>query len=235
MKKFDEYPILAVTSDDESYPFGMRKMSNNSVIYYKGNISLISATKNIAVIGTRKISDRGRKLAYETGCILAKRKITLVNGLALGCDAEAIKGALSEGGKCIVVMPCGLEQVQPRSNYRLAEQILEKGGCMISEYPVGSSIQKYRYVERDKVQSEISQGIMIIEADENSGTMHTAEFAMRQHKRLACYYHKMIELSKGNLLLENSGKAKVIKTQSDLEEFIDIVGEEKEFQQLTLL
>ncbi len=55
---------------------------------------------------------------------------------------------------------------------------------MISEYPVGSSIQKYRYVERDKVQSEISQGIMIIEADENSGTMHTAEFAMRQHKRL---------------------------------------------------
>lgn len=58
---------------------------------------------------------------------------------------------------------------------------------------------------------------------------------MRQHKRLACYYHKMIELSKGNLLLENSGKAKVIKTQSDLEEFIDIVGEEKEFQQLTLL
>lgn len=174
-------------------------------------------------------------MAYETGCILAKRKITLVNGLALGCDAEAIKGALSEGGKCIAVMPCGLEQVQPRSNYRLAEQILEKGGCMISEYPVGSSIQKYRYVERDKVQSEISQGIMIIEADENSGTMHTAEFAMRQHKRLACYYHKMIELSNGNLLLENSGKAKVIKTQSDLEEFIDIVGEEKEFQQLTLL
>ena len=101
MKKFDEYPILAVTSDDESYPFGMRKMSNNSVIYYKGNISLINATKNIAVIGTRKISDRGRKLAYETGCILAKRKITLVNGLALGCDAEAIKGTLSESGKCI--------------------------------------------------------------------------------------------------------------------------------------
>ena len=97
MKKFDEYPILAVTSDDESYPFGMRKMSNNSVIYYKGDISLINATKNIAVIGARKISD------------------------------------------------------------------------------------------------------------------------------------------KGNLLLENSGKAKVIKTQSDLEEFIDIVGEEKQFQQLTLL
>ena len=63
MKKFDEYPILAVTSDDESYPFGMRKMSNNSVIYYKGDISLINATKNIAVIGTRKISDKGRKLA----------------------------------------------------------------------------------------------------------------------------------------------------------------------------
>lgn len=102
-------------------------MSNNSVIYYKGNISLINATKNIAVIGTRKISDRGRKLAYETGCILAKRKITLVNGLALGCDAEAIKGALSEGGKCIAVMPCGLEQVQPRLNYRLAEQIHGKG------------------------------------------------------------------------------------------------------------
>ena len=88
MKKFDEYPILVVTSADESYPFGMRKMSNNSVIYYKGDISLINATKNIAVIGTRKISDKGRKLAYETGCILAKRKITLVNGLALGCDAE---------------------------------------------------------------------------------------------------------------------------------------------------
>ena len=108
-------------------------------------------------------------------------------------------------------MPCGLEQIQPKSNQRLAEQILENGGCMISEFPVGTPIQRYRYVERDRLQSGISQRVLIVEAEQNSGTMHTADFAKKQYKRLACYYEALFRDALGNKYLAASKKAEVLK------------------------
>lgn len=234
MKKFDEYEIISLTSDNPHYPKGMRKNIKKPILYCKGNIALVNALKNVAVIGARKASENGLKSAHETGRILAERQVTLVNGLALGCDTEAMKGALSVGGKCIAVMPCGLDQVYPKSNYCLAEKILDNGGCLISEYPVGNIVKKYQYVERDKIQSEISDGVIIIEADENSGTMHTDDFTIKQYKRLACYYYKLMDLAKGNQLLENTGKATILKSIEDTKSFIDTVEMEQEFQQLTL-
>lgn len=234
MKKFGEYEILSLTSENQHYPKGMLKLNKKSILFCKGNMELVNASKNVAVIGARRASENGLKISYETGRILAERQITLVNGLALGCDTEAVKGALSAGGKCIAIMPCGLDQVYPQSNYGLAEKVLDNGGCLISEYPVGNIIKKYQYVERDRIQSEISHGVLIIEAEENSGTMLTADFALKQHKRLACYYHKLMELSKGNQLLENSGKATILKSNEDVKAYIDTIDNEQEFQQLTL-
>lgn len=234
MKKYDEYEISTITFENVHYPKEMSKTNKKPRLYYKGDITLVNRNKNIAVIGTRRVSENGRKIAYETGRILAEKQVTVVNGLALGCDAEAVRGALAAGGKCIAVMPCGLEQVQPKSNYGLAEKILNNGGCLISEYPVGNIIKKYQYVERDRIQSEISQGVLIIEADEKSGTMHTADFALRQQKRLACYYHKLMELSKGNEILENAGKATILKSSEDVEVYIDKIKNETEYQQMTL-
>ena len=231
---YSSFQILSCTKEDSNYPEEMRAIKGMpSKIFYKGAIEIINQKKNIAVIGSRKCSEKGRELSYHTGRIVGMKDMNLVNGLALGCDTEALRGALSVGGKCIAVMPCGLEQIQPKSNERLAEQILENGGCIISEYPVGTPIQRYRYVERDRLQSGISQGVLIVEAEQNSGTMHTADFAKRQYKRLACYYEALFRSASGNKYLADSKKAEVLKNEEDLNKYLKSIAEQEEYKQLS--
>lgn len=221
--------------EENNYPHHLRQFSGMPpVLYYKGNIGVLNHQKSIALIGTRTPSDVGRKLSYESGRRIGSANVNLVNGLALGCDTEALKGALSAGGKCVAVMPCGLDEIIPKANQRLAEEILEKGGCLISEYPPGTKVQKYSYVQRDRLQSGVSKEVVIVEAELKSGTMHTAEFAMKQHKRLACYYYKLLELYSGNRYLEDTGKAQVLKSLEDLDILIANVLSENEYEQLML-
>lgn len=222
-------------NDEPEYPVALKGLSGMpSVLYYKGNVKILNQYKSMAVIGTRSPSEEGRKLAFSAGRILAEEKVNLVNGLALGCDTEAIRGALAVGGKCIAILPGGLDQIVPKSNQRLAEEILEKGGCLLSEYPAGTLPKRYTFVERDRLQSGVSQCVLVIEAQEGSGTMHTADFATQQRRRLACYGHELLGLSSGNLLLEKSGRAGVIKNTRDLYGLLMDVKNEQQYEQMTL-
>ena len=160
--------------------------------------------------------------------------LNVVNGLALGCDTEALKGTIAGGGRCIGILPAGLDDILPKSNQKLADEIVMKDGCLISEYPVGTPVKKYQYVRRDRLQSGLSDGVLIVEAEEQSGTMHTVEFAQNQYKRLACYYHKLVELSSGNRKLEEAGQISVIEDKKRLEEFVETVMKEQTYEQLTL-
>lgn len=149
-------------------------------------------------------------------------------------DTEALRGALDGRGRCVAIMPCGLDNIQPRSNRGLAQRIIDAGGCILSEYPVGTDLMKYQYIERDRLQSGISQGVVVIEAERKSGTMHTAEFAARQHKRLACYYHKLLEMSSGNQYLADSGKAVNIKNEKEMLAFVRKIPQTERYQQMSL-
>lgn len=227
--------ILLCREEDKCYPAILRGITGMpSFLYYRGDIEILNQNKNIAIVGSRHSSDMGLRLAYETGRLAAEKGFNVVNGLALGCDAEAIKGAISVGGKCAVVLPCGLENVQPKSNRYLAEQILENGGCLLSEYPEGTVLRKYNYVARDRIQSGISHGVVIVEAEVDSGTMHTADFARRQYKRLACYASKILQYSSGNKELENKKNAKVLNDLHEAENFFDLIKEEPTCEQLCL-
>lgn len=229
------YNILACNKCDVDYPVGMKNLAGMpSILYYRGNIAIINQNKNIAVVGSRMSSPEGKKLAYTAGRIAAEAGVNLVNGLALGCDTEAVKGSLSMGGKCIAVMPCGLDQIQPKSNTKLAVDILENGGCLISQYPIGTPVKNYQYVERDRIQSGVSQGVLIIEAQEKSGTMHTADFAVKQYRRLACYYYQLVNYASGNKYLEQAGKAQALRTEQDLRKFYKDVAAEEMFEQISL-
>lgn len=228
------YGISYCLIEDAQYPSVMRELKGMPpLLYYKGNIEILNQQKSVAVIGSRKMSEEAIKLAYSTGTVVAEKGLNLVNGLALGCDTQALRGALDAGGRCVAILPCGLEQVQPKSNQWLADKILDKGGCLISEYPIGTSVQKHQYVERDRLQSGVSQGVLIIEAEINSGTMHTARFASAQARRLACYYHALLGLSSGNKYLEETEKAQALKTKGDLEDFLDGIQKIKSYEQLT--
>lgn len=230
-----ECGISYCLAEDEEYPSNLRQIVYvPPVLYYKGDIQTLNRSKSVAVIGTRKFSPAGKELAYATGRRIAEAGFNLVNGLALGCDTEAIKGALSAGGKCIAILPCGLEQIQPKSNEGLAKEILQTGGCLLSEYPIRTEIQKYRYVERDRLQSGVSQSVLIVEAEKSSGTMHTASFALKQYKRMVCYSHKLLENSSGNRYLEEAGKAEVLQSLKELDVFLENLSNEEIYEQMSL-
>lgn len=202
-KSNEDNGIFYCTKDDKKYPVQLSNIKNSpAVIYYKGNIEIANRYKNIAIIGSRKCSEYGRQLSYDAGKYMAENGITVVNGLALGCDEYALRGALDSNGKCIVWLPCGLDNIQPKVNRKLAEEIIEKGGCLLSEYAVG--------------------------------TMHTAEYAIAQYRRLACYYYGLLEYSSGNKYLEDNKEMKIIKQFSDFKEFVNDIEKEGQYQQLTL-
>ena len=232
---FEDYPIRVCQKEENDYPVLLKEITGSpSLIYYRGNIGILNQYKNVAVIGSRDVSLNGLRLAHQTGQIVAKAGCNLINGLALGCDTEAVRGALSTGNRCVAILPCGLDQIQPKTNEKLAMAILQQGGCLISEYTVGTSLQKYHYVERDRLQSGLSQGVIVIETHPNSGTMHTVNFAERQGRRLACYAAELLGQAEGNQILENKWKIQVLRNNNDLQSFVDYVIKEETFEQLKL-
>lgn len=202
-------------------------------LYYRGNIQIINQRKNIAVIGSRHASEKGIKMAYQIGYALGKKGINVVNGLALGCDTHALHGALAAGGTCVAVMPCGLDQIVPYSNRNLANKILLNGGCLISEYLPSTPAQRYQYVQRDRLQSGMSDGVLVIEASCDSGTMHTVRYAIKQGRRVACIASHLISYPSGNQWIERLNGAYVIQEVADLENFITDLQKEILYRQIT--
>lgn len=192
--------------DSMLYPELLRRVRNApSLLHYYGDLSILNAQTCVAVIGSREPSPHGLKYAFKVGKMAAESGCVVVNGLAVGCDAEALRGAISVHGKCVAVMPCGVDYIYPRVNESLADDILSNGGCLISEYDDGTRPQKAFFIKRDRIQSGISHGVIVIETKRKGGTMHTVKYAHMQHKRLAVCYNKLLELQTGNeQIIENS-------------------------------
>lgn len=202
-------------------------------LYYTGDVGIINQRRNIAVIGSRRVSARGMEAAYRIGYELGLRGINVVNGLALGCDTHALRGALAAGGTCVAVMPCGLGQIVPHSNTGLAERLLANGGCLLSEYPARTPVRRYQYVERDRLQSGISDGVLVIEAECDSGTMHTVKYAVKQGRRLACIDSRLMRYSSGNHWIEGQNGVRVIRDAADLDGFLSDLQKEVFYRQAT--
>lgn len=208
--------------DNPLYPDSLRNIKNApSIIHYNGDISILNDQLCIAIIGSREASPQGLKYAYRIGKMAAENGFVVVNGLAVGCDSEALRGAISVHGKCVAVMPCGVDYVYPSINKSLSAGILAEGGCLISEYDDGTKPQRHYFVKRDRIQSGISQGIIVIETGISGGTMHTVKYAQMQQKRLAVYYNKLMQLNSGNKqIVENNIGVPVDDDESVLDYFI---------------
>lgn len=134
----------------------------------------------VAIVGSRKVSNYGQAVTIELATGLAAHGIAIISGLALGVDAIAHKAALTAGGTGIAVLPGPVERIYPRSHFQLADQLLYAGGALVSEYPEGSDIYKPNFVARNRIVAGLADALLIIEAAEKSGTLHTATFAMNQ-------------------------------------------------------
>lgn len=149
---------------------------------------------------------------------LAKAGVVIASGLAIGVDGVAHRAALEAGGKCIAVLPAGLDRIYPASHHTLAEQILEQGGALVTEYSDKTIAYKMNFIARNRIVSGLSDAVLITEAAAKSGTLHTADFALQQGREvLAVPGNITSPTSAGTNALLKSGATPVTDTKDVLQ------------------
>lgn len=136
----------------------------------------------VAVVGSRRASAYGRQVTERLVSELAGSRVVIISGLALGIDSIAHQAALGVGGQTIAVLPTSLDNIYPATHSNLAQNILDKSGALISEYLPGSIPYKLNFIARNRIVSGLADILLITEAAINSGTLHTARFALEQGK-----------------------------------------------------
>mgnify|MGYP005766931969 FL=1 len=179
--------IDIININEKEYPYNLKQIYDAPIsLYVKGDKNTLN-NKNIAIIGCRECSDYGKKAAKYFAYNLSKENVNIVSGLARGIDSYAHIGnicAVNEYkincGKTIAVVGNGLDIVYPKENYDVANRIIETGGIIISEYPCGTKPDKMNFPARNRIISGISDGVLVVEAKEKSGTLITVDFALEQ-------------------------------------------------------
>lgn len=178
--KIEEAGAAFLTPEDEAYPQRLKEIYDPpAVLWIRGDPSILNLP-GIAVVGTRHPSTYGQGMAELLARDLAARGLVIQSGMARGIDTAAHKGALTAGGKTVAVWGTGIDVIYPKENKRLAEEILLKGGAILSEYPLGTFPAPQNFPVRNRILSGMSVGVLVVEAGEYSGTRVTARCAIDQ-------------------------------------------------------
>lgn len=178
--------IEEISIESKEYPEQLREIYDAPLkLYVLGNKEILKQL-GIAIVGSRNATEYGRKVALQFAKDLSTKEINIISGLALGIDTCAHLGALNSDsvGKTIAVLGGGLDEIYPKQNIELAKQIIKCGGCIISEYPLGTKPGKLHFPQRNRIISGLSKGVLIVEASENSGSLITADFALEQGREV---------------------------------------------------
>lgn len=182
--KLEKLGVNLTLRENNGYPDLLREIPHPPHgLYSIGNLKP-DCSNNLAIVGTRKATESGKELAKTFAHKLSLSGVNIVSGLALGIDAASHEGALAGGGFTVAVLGNGLDRLYPRQNERLAKKIIAAGGAIVSEYPLGSPSLPYRFLERNRIVSGLSKGVLIIEAPERSGSLVTARFAIDQNREV---------------------------------------------------
>lgn len=136
--------------------------------------------QSVAIIGSRKPTAYGKEVTFELAYRLAKAGVVIVSGLAYGIDAIAHRAALKAGGTTVAVLAHGLDHIYPRAHQQLANEIIENGGALISEYPEGVQAKPYQFLARNRIISSLVDAVIVTEAGARSGTLATVTYALEQ-------------------------------------------------------
>ncbi len=175
--------IAWITYEEKGYPYLLKHISDPPLIlYYRGRAELFSMPC-VSVVGSRRASSYGQKVAYELGEAAAREGLMVVSGLARGIDSCAHKGALDAGGKTLAVMPCGLDLCYPKNHMWLYHRICEEG-MAVSEYPPGVKAEKWHFIDRNRMISGLSAATVVAQAGPKSGSIRTAQLAAEQGREV---------------------------------------------------
>lgn len=194
--------------EDERYPRSLREISSPPVLlYYRGVLPDFNNIFAVGAVGTRHLSDYGRKNAFRISYDLATAGATVVSGMAIGIDGVAMAGALAAGGRAVAVIGSGINVCYPKEHQRLAREIV-KCGCVLTEYAPGTPAHSYNFPKRNRIISGLSAATVVFEGPEKSGALYTARYAKEQGKAVYALPgnvgSKNSQLT--NLLLKNGAK-----------------------------
>jgi DNA processing protein len=168
-----DYPKNLLEYDDA--PFGM---------FYKGDISKLNEKKNISIVGSRRCSRYGIDVTNSIVQQLSPYKINIISGMAKGIDSIAHKGAINNSINTIAVLGSGIDVIYPKENYKLYHEILENGGCIVSEFPLGAPPLSRNFPMRNRIISGMCELLIVTEGGEKSGTLITVGTALEQGKNI---------------------------------------------------
>ncbi len=177
--------------NSEKYPTFLKNIKDPpQQLYAEGNLELLNTT-SISIIGSRACSVSGINAAKQFAKDLASNGITIVSGMAVGIDTAAHTGCLEVGGNTIAVLGSGLNRIFPKENVKLYHEIIENNGLVISEYSPETPKNSKQFLERNRIVSGLSVGVLVIEAAHRSGTSVTAALAKKQGKEIFCIPHEL--------------------------------------------
>lgn len=175
--------IIKIDDKDLRYPKRLLEIKDfPKELYVIGNIDLLKSRHTVGIVGSRKCSEYGRKVAFEFARKLSSSGICIISGMALGIDSIAHNGAIEEKGRTIAVLGGGFNYIYPKENEWLFHKILEKGGCIISEYSPNEESDTKKFPKRNRIISGLSDSILVVEANYRSGSSITVKYAKEQGK-----------------------------------------------------
>jgi DNA processing protein len=176
--------VNSLKLNDPCYPSVLKNIANPpKQLFWTGtNPDSWLDLPRVAIVGSRKISPYGTQVTHKFASELAQAGVVIISGLAFGVDAAAHHAALEAGGTAVVILPTPLDKISPVSNQQLARKILDQHGTLISEYPNGDEVHVGNFIARNRIVSSLADVVLITEAAVNSGSLHTARFALEQGK-----------------------------------------------------
>lgn len=216
--------INIITIYDENYPAGLKYISENpKVLYTKGE--MIEDDKlSIAIVGSRKATAYGKWACEKFTKELVDMDVTIISGLASGIDTIAHKTALDYGGRTVGVLGNGIDKIYPKRNLSLYEE-MEKSGLIVSEFPLGTPPLAFNFPLRNRIISGMSRGVIVIEAQEKSGSLITAHHALDQGKDVFALPGNINSIFSGgtNKLIKDGAKPLL-----DIDDIVEEIYELKE-------
>jgi len=225
MDKFlQNFPIQKILPNDALFPETLKNIPEApKELFFRGNLQ--TDRKVFAVVGTRLPNDYGKEIAFSIAKDLSQSGFCIVSGMALGIDSWAHKGALKNRPPepvnfcpTIAVLGTGLDEksIYPKENIKLAKEILEKNGCLISEYPIETRGTNFTFPKRNRIIAGLSIGVLVVEAKIKSGALITAKYAKKYKKQIFAIPGDIhSQNSKGcHLLIKQGGR--LVETANDI-------------------
>lgn len=223
---------------DRDYPPQLREIHDPPFLLYVRGELPEGGIPSVAVVGTRRPTERALQASFLLGAELSLSGIPVISGLARGIDAAAHWGAVKTGGFTAAVEATGVDRVYPTAHRELAGKMIENGGCLISEYPPGTEVRRYRFPERNRLISGLVRSVVVVQAPSKSGALITADYAIDEGRDLLVHRSGLTGTAGiGGQRLADEG-ARVIESVRDITDEWrgenEMTGRSEGFQEETL-